>query len=177
VQGPIVRAGVYLLTEVGTGEQYVGLAPGANGFWGHWALGSASYVATGHGGNKKMLDLGDGNYQVSVLEVAGSSTTPEDLAKMESRWKRKLGTRTWGLKQQPATWRMHGVLRCCMPPGRCAARCLCATLGGASVVCSLPWMRGSAVLERERRHQHREAGWSGSRLLAPAHASYTKGVW
>src|SRR5919204_1933044 len=43
-----------------------------------------------------------------------------------------------------------------MPPGRCAAPHLCARIGGASVGRSLPWMLGTAVIDRDRRHQDRE---------------------
>src|SRR5881227_3192156 len=38
-----------------------------------------------------------------------------------------------------------------MPPGRCAAPCLCATIAGASVVRSLPWMRRTAAIVRGMR--------------------------
>src|ERR671936_939593 len=43
-----------------------------------------------------------------------------------------------------------------MPPGRCAAPHLCARIGGASVGRSLPWMLGTAVIDRDQRHQDRE---------------------
>jgi hypothetical protein len=59
--------GIYLLTCPDSGKQYVGLAHGAGGFWG----------------------IPASDYQVSVLEVASSSTDFETLAKMESRWKGK----------------------------------------------------------------------------------------
>jgi hypothetical protein len=88
-------SGVYLLTECKTGKQYVGSASGAEGFWQRWQ----DYLVTGDGGNKKMKEVPDGDYQVSVLEVAGSSTSPEALAQMETRWKLKLLSRTFGLNR------------------------------------------------------------------------------
>ena len=86
-------SGIYLFTHPNTGKQYVGSAQGAGGFWGRWE----QYVASGHGGNKRMQDLPAADYQISVLEVASSSASPEDVAKMESRWKEKLLSRKFGL--------------------------------------------------------------------------------
>ena len=85
--------GIYLLVCPVSGKQYVGLAHGAGGFWGRWE----EYVASGHGGNKRMLDIPASDYRVSVLEVAPSSADIEALAKMESRWKQKLLSRQFGL--------------------------------------------------------------------------------
>jgi CubicO group peptidase (beta-lactamase class C family) len=86
-------SGVYLFTHPETGKQYVGSAQGTGGFWGRWE----QYVASGHGGNKRMRDIPVADYQISVLEVAASSASPDDVAKMESRWKEKLLTRKFGL--------------------------------------------------------------------------------
>ena len=85
--------GIYLLACPRTGKQYVGLATGSEGFWGRWE----QYVASGHGGNKRMMGLPASDYQVSILEVASSSATTEALARMESRWKDKLQSRKFGL--------------------------------------------------------------------------------
>jgi hypothetical protein len=85
--------GIYLLTCPNTGKQYVGSAYGAAGFWGRWE----EYAASGHGGNRRMMDLPSSDYQVAVLEVAASSTTIENLIEMENRWKEKLRTRKFGL--------------------------------------------------------------------------------
>lgn len=86
-------AGVYLLTNPDTGKQYVGSAQGADGFWGRWE----QYVASGHGGNRRMEDVPAADYQVSVLEVASSSAGAEEIGRMESRWKEKLLSRKFGL--------------------------------------------------------------------------------
>ena len=85
--------GVYLLTCPNSGKQYVGSANGATGFWGRWE----DYVASGHGGNRRMEGLPASDYQVTVLEVAASSASTDELLKMESRWKEKLLTRRFGL--------------------------------------------------------------------------------
>jgi hypothetical protein len=85
--------GIYLLTNPETGKQYVGSAHGTGGFWGRWE----QYVASGHGGNRRMQDIPSADYHVCVLEVASSSASVEALAKMEIRWKLKLMSRKFGL--------------------------------------------------------------------------------
>ena len=57
-----------------------------------------SYAATGHGGNIRLKNREKSDYQVSILEVAGSGSTPDDILRMESRWKQKLQSREMGLK-------------------------------------------------------------------------------
>jgi hypothetical protein len=85
--------GVYLLTSPETGKQYVGSAQGSGGFWARWE----DYVASGHGGNRRMQEVPVADYQVTVLEVASSSAGAEVLLQMENRWKRKLLSRKFGL--------------------------------------------------------------------------------
>lgn len=85
--------GIYLLTCPRTKEQYVGKADGEGGFWGRWL----SYASTGHGGNVRLKAREMSDYQISILEVAGSGATADDVLKMESRWKQKLQTREMGL--------------------------------------------------------------------------------
>jgi hypothetical protein len=87
--------GIYLLTCPKTKEQYVGKADGHDGFWGRWQ----DYMQTGHGGNValKSRDLSD--YQVSILEVAGTAAAAEEIFRMESQWKTKLQSREMGLNR------------------------------------------------------------------------------
>lgn len=85
--------GVYLLTCPRTKEQYVGKADGIDGFWARWM----AYVVTGDGGNVKLRSRERSDYQVSILEVAGSAASPDDILRMEIRWKAKLQTREMGL--------------------------------------------------------------------------------
>jgi hypothetical protein len=87
--------GVYLLTCPRTREQYVGSAYGAGGFWGRWQ----SYIATGHGGNVGLKSRDPSDYQVSILEVMGSSATVEDIIASEQLWKSKLQSRDMGLNK------------------------------------------------------------------------------
>ena len=88
--------GVYLLVHPESGEQYVGSATGQGGFLERWR----GYAANGHGGNKLLRSLAEGgipNYQISVLEVAGSGMSDEDVLVREATWKDKLGSRAHGL--------------------------------------------------------------------------------
>jgi hypothetical protein len=55
------------------------------------------YVTTGHGGNVALKSREPSDYQVSILEVAGSSLQIEDIVAMETRWKRKLQSGEMGL--------------------------------------------------------------------------------
>lgn len=82
--------GIYLLTCPRTHEQYVGQADGEKGFLQRWR----EYVQTGHGGNVILKRREPSDYQVSILEVAG---TVFDFSKAEGLWKRKLQTREMGL--------------------------------------------------------------------------------
>jgi hypothetical protein len=85
--------GVYLLTCMRTGEQYVGSASGADGFLGRWL----AYAANGHGGNKLLKTRAPARYKVSVLEVYGPGAALSDILGRESAWKRKLGSLAHGL--------------------------------------------------------------------------------
>jgi hypothetical protein len=87
--------GVYLLICPETGKQYLGAAYGDGGFWARWE----DYLSSGHGGNMRMKDLPDRDYQVSVLEVASSSAGLEQIINMENRWKETLLTREFGLNK------------------------------------------------------------------------------
>ncbi len=90
--------GVYLLTCPKTKEQYVGSATGVDGFWGRWM----NYIQTGHGGNIGMKSRDPSDYQVSILEVAGSSANANDIRSMEGRWQLKLQSREMGLNRNLA---------------------------------------------------------------------------
>ncbi len=87
--------GVYLLTCPRTKEQYVGSAYGGGGFWSRWQ----EYVRSGHGGNVTLKIREPSDYQVSILEVAGSASCSADIIEMEGRWKRKLQSREMGLNK------------------------------------------------------------------------------
>lgn len=87
--------GVYLLTCPRTREQYVGSATGADGFYGRWL----SYARDNHGGNIGLKSRDPSDYQVSILEVAGSAATFDEIIAMEVLWKQKLQSREMGLNK------------------------------------------------------------------------------
>ena len=78
--------GVYVLTCRRTKKIYIGSATSDEGFFGRWS----EYARDGHGGNIQLKSRDRNDYQVSILEVAGSANTTQDILIMESRWKNKL---------------------------------------------------------------------------------------
>lgn len=93
----VLRAsrGVYLLACPRTREHYVGSAYGSDGFLGRWE----AYVANSHGGNVGLRMRDPSDYVVSILEVAGSVATAEEIIALEARWKQKLLSRDMGLNR------------------------------------------------------------------------------
>ena len=87
--------GVYLLACPRNGELYVGSAIGARGFIGRWD----AYATDGHGGNMALRAREPSDYQVSILEVAGSLASDQDILALEARWKAKLKSRDAGLNR------------------------------------------------------------------------------
>jgi hypothetical protein len=73
---------------------------GEGGIWQRWL----DYAATGHGGNrdlKTLLESGGleraAGLQYSILEIADTHTSVNDVLQRESHWKRVLLTRIHGL--------------------------------------------------------------------------------
>jgi len=92
--------GIYLITDTSTGKHYVGKASGEDGIWQRWC----DYSKNGHGENvqlKKLLGENDENYndnfQYSILEIAYTHASNEDILKRESYWVRVLKSREFGL--------------------------------------------------------------------------------
>lgn len=92
-------AGIYLILDEGSGNQYVGAAWGEEGLLGRWK----SYAATLHGGNKllrAMLDQdpeGYRRFRFSILRTLPRTMTPTQVQEIEGLYKRMLGTRAFGL--------------------------------------------------------------------------------
>lgn len=90
-----MNRGVYLLTCPRDGSLYVGSATAEGGFWQRWS----DYRANGHGGNIGLIGREPSDFIVSVLEVAGSADTTDDILAAEMVWKRKLNSRAIGLNR------------------------------------------------------------------------------
>ncbi|WDM21293.1 GIY-YIG nuclease family protein [Paenibacillus polymyxa] len=92
-------AGVYLITDMTDGSQYVGSASGKLGIMGRWR----SYAETKHGGNIKLVTLLQReperykNFQYSILRTLPKSLTQIEVIGFEQIYKQKLGSRAFGL--------------------------------------------------------------------------------
>ncbi len=92
-------AGVYLITDTVSGDQYVGSAHGNGGILARWSV----YVKTGHGGNKKLKALlankvgRQRSFRFSIPRTLPKSLTDKEVIEVESLYKMKLGTRAFGL--------------------------------------------------------------------------------
>jgi hypothetical protein len=86
--------GIYLLSCKDHGKLYVGKADGDDGFWGRFS----EYAETGHGGNEGMKIHQTSGYVVTILEAL-ATPEPGELDRLEALWKRKLGSREWGLNK------------------------------------------------------------------------------
>ena len=92
-------AGIYLILDEGTGDQYIGSASGGKGIWGRWS----SYHADPSGGNLLLRSALDAEYDAfrrfrySVLEVMPGNSVVSEVVAKESLYKKMLGTRAHGL--------------------------------------------------------------------------------
>lgn len=92
-------AGVYLIFDRESGNQYIGSASGKEGVWGRWA----DYIADGTGGNKKLQDLVNGNenykynFQYSLLKTMSISSLQKEVVGFKQIYKNKLGSKAFGL--------------------------------------------------------------------------------
>lgn len=91
----IAAKGIYLLSCPRDGSLYVGSATAEGGFWSRWE----AYRANGHGGNVALIGRERSDFVVSVLQVAGSTETADDIVAAEQMWKQKLQSRVLGLNR------------------------------------------------------------------------------
>ncbi|WP_109506829.1 GIY-YIG nuclease family protein [Nocardioides speluncae] len=87
--------GIYLITDLSDGRQYVGKADGNDTLLQRWT----AYATSGHGGNVELKKRERTNFQFSVLRVLDPSTASTDVNAVESHYKTALGTRTHGLNK------------------------------------------------------------------------------
>lgn len=93
-------AGVYLVLDTATGNQYVGSAHGAKGIWGRWR----GYASNGHGNNRRLKELIAENpidypraFSYSILQILPRTSAHDVVLEWEQRYKKKLGSRATGL--------------------------------------------------------------------------------
>lgn len=87
--------GIYLITDLSDGRQYVGKADGNETILQRWT----AYATNGHGGNVELKKRERVNFRFSVLRVLDPSTAESDVNGVESHYKTALGTRTHGLNK------------------------------------------------------------------------------
>lgn len=91
--------GIYLIVDSVTGAQYVGSATGIGGLWSRWR----DYALTGHGGNHRLRELCESSsrypdaFTLSILETFSRNIALDEALTLESFFKRKLGSRAFGL--------------------------------------------------------------------------------
>ena len=59
-------------------------------------------MQTGHRGNVGLKSRDPSDYQVAILEVAGTAADHKDILEMEGRWQRTLQSREMGLNRNLA---------------------------------------------------------------------------
>ena len=89
--------GIYMITDTQTGKRYVGSAYSDGGVWSRWC----QYAATGHGGNKQLVQVlrknkkqyCRDNFRFFLLEDHPMDILPKDITKREEFWKEILLTK------------------------------------------------------------------------------------
>jgi hypothetical protein len=93
--------GIYMILDEGTGQQYIGSASGSSGIWGRWR----NYAVDPAGGNARLVTLLEAEplaykrFRYSIMEVMPSNSLKDEIVAKESLYKKKLGTRAFGLNQ------------------------------------------------------------------------------
>lgn len=92
-------AGVYLIADKSSGKLYVGSATGEGGIWQRWA----EYATNLHGNNRQLIELKKQfgevpfeDFYFSILEIADTHSSENEILVRESHWKNVLLTRQFG---------------------------------------------------------------------------------
>jgi hypothetical protein len=92
-------AGVYLILDTESGNQYIGSAYGRKGILGRWQ----AYARNPHGGSKKLKNLlskhsgRQNKFQFSILKTLEKDLPQVEVIECERFFKQKLGSRAFGL--------------------------------------------------------------------------------
>ncbi len=90
---------IYLIVDTATGKQYVGSAYGEGGLLARWR----TYIETFHGNNKLMMQELEADpstfsrFQFSILQILPRTVTDHEVITVETLFKRKLLSHTFGL--------------------------------------------------------------------------------
>jgi len=85
--------GIYLIFDTSDNKSYVGSAYGADNIGGRWA----TYARNGHGGNRQLKGRDPRNFRFSILQRLSPDLLAEDVIRIETSWKIRLHTRSFGL--------------------------------------------------------------------------------
>lgn len=90
--------GIYMILDKSTGNQYIGSAYGSEGIWQRWS----EYSRNRHGNNILLARLCDDlnyhkNFQYTVLQTLPSNVSKNEVIKIETLYKKKFGSKTYGL--------------------------------------------------------------------------------
>lgn len=88
-------AGVYLITDIRDGRQYIGKADGAESIRQRWS----AYATNGHGGNVELRGLDPTSFRFSTLRVFDPAAPTQAIDEAESHFKVALDTRRHGLNR------------------------------------------------------------------------------
>ena len=94
--------GVYVITDVGTGNLYIGSAYGKNGIWQRWkGYANTKNLTNGNKDFKKLKKLNKdyiiNNFRYSILEIFDFKTNDEEIIEREHFWIDVLDTRKHGM--------------------------------------------------------------------------------
>jgi hypothetical protein len=81
--------GIYLITDISDGRQYVGSAAGSENILQRWR----DYARSGHGGNKLLRARTPSGFRFSILERVSPDLAEAEVVRVENGWKARLFTR------------------------------------------------------------------------------------
>lgn len=90
---------IYLIVNDETGAQYVGSATGEGGLWARWS----EYAKSGHGNNARLKQACADSvgcpaaFRFAILDTFSRSLSRQEAVALEAFFKKKLGTRAFGL--------------------------------------------------------------------------------
>ena len=85
--------GVYLIVDESDGSRYVGAAYGQENLLGRWK----AHVAGDRGVTVELARRNPEQFRFSILELVSPAALPEDVIKLEVKWKERLHSRKFGL--------------------------------------------------------------------------------
>jgi len=87
--------GIYLILDGASGKSYVGSAYGQENILGRWR----SYSRTGHGSNVELKGRDPSKFTFAILQLVAQDLPKDEVVRIESNWKDRLGTREFGLNR------------------------------------------------------------------------------